>query len=71
MAMLLSASQAIPPVSAPSPTTATTVRSVSPRSRKPRASPSAQLSAVEAWEFSIQSCSGFGRTITETRLLAQ
>jgi hypothetical protein len=30
-AMLLSASQAMPPVSAPSPTTATTVRSCSPR----------------------------------------
>ena len=40
-AMLFSASQAIPPVSAPSPITATTVRSGSPRSLYALASPSA------------------------------
>ena len=55
-AMLFSASQAMPPVSAPSPTTATTVRS-SPDSRNPFAMPSAQASAVEACEFATQSCS--------------
>ena len=40
-AMLFSASQAIPPVSAPSPMTATTVRSVSLRSANALARPSA------------------------------
>ena len=56
IAMLLSASQAIPPVSAPSPITATTCRS-SPRIAYALASPSAYDSAVEAWEFSTMSCS--------------
>ena len=56
VAMLFSASQAMPPVNAPSPTTTTTVRS-SPRRRNPLARPSAQDKAVEAWEFSTQSCS--------------
>ena len=55
-AMLLSASQHIPPVSAPSPTTATTCRS-SPRSAKALDRPSAYDRAVEACEFSIRSCS--------------
>ena len=58
--MLFSDSQAMPPVRAPSPTTATTVRS-SPRSRKPFAMPSAQASDVLAWEFSTQSCSDSAR----------
>ena len=55
-AMLFNASQAIPPVSAPSPTTTTTVRFSSPFSLKPRAIPSAQESDVDACEFSITSC---------------
>ena len=54
--MLLSASQHMPPVSAPSPTTATTCR-CSPRSAYALASPSAYDSAVEACEFSMMSCS--------------
>ncbi len=57
VAMLFSASHAIPPVSAPSPTTATTQRFRSPRSWKPLAMPSAHESAVDAWEFSTTSCS--------------
>ena len=61
MAMLLIASQAIPPVSAPSPMTATVCRSLSPRSRCALAMPSAQDSAVEAWEFSTTSCSDSAR----------
>ena len=59
-AMLFSASQAMPPVRAPSPITETTVR-FSPRSRKALASPSPQLSEVEACEFSTQSCSDSAR----------
>ena len=57
--MLFSASQAIPPVSAPSPMTATTRcrLAASPRSSKALARPSAQDSEVEAWEFSTTSCS--------------
>ncbi len=56
VAMLFSASQHIPPVSAPSPTTATTLRD-SPRSAYALASPSAYDRAVEACEFSMMSCS--------------
>ena len=56
-AMLLIASQAIPPVRAPSPMTATVWRPLSPRRRRPLAMPSAQDRAVEAWEFSTTSCS--------------
>ena len=55
--MLLSASHAIPPVMAPSPMTATTWRSSRPWRRLARLTPSAQDSAVEAWEFSTTSCS--------------
>ena len=54
-AMLFSASQAIPPVSAPSPITATTWRCC-PVSAYARASPSAQDSEVDAWLFSTWSC---------------
>ncbi len=53
--MLLSASHAIPPVSAPSPTTTTTWRSSSPLSVCALAKPSAYDRAVEAWEFSMMS----------------
>ena len=53
--MLFSASQAIPPVSAPSPITAATCR-FSPRIENALASPSAYDSAVEACEFSTTSC---------------
>ena len=53
--MLLSASQAIPPVSAPSPITATTWRRC-PVSAYARASPSAHDSEVDAWLFSTWSC---------------
>ena len=53
--MLLSASQDIPPVNAPSPTTTTTVRSSWPLSENPREIPSPHESAVDAWEFSITS----------------
>ena len=60
-AMLFSASQAMPPVSAPSPMTATTVRSVSPRSRYALASPSAYDRLVDACEFSTRSCSDSAR----------
>ena len=56
-AMLLSASHDIPPVSAPSPTTQTTVLSRSPLIKFPRATPSDQESAVDACEFSTTSCS--------------
>ncbi len=55
-AMLLSASHAMPPVSAPSPITATTWRCC-PVSAYARASPSAQDSDVDAWLFSTWSCS--------------
>ena len=55
-AMALRASQATPPVSAPSPMTATTQRSCSPRTRWAFAIPSAHDSEVEAWEFSSTSC---------------
>src|SRR5271154_174256 len=55
-AIVLSASQLMPPVSEPSPTTATTARSDSPLIANALASPSAYESAVEAWEFSTQSC---------------
>jgi hypothetical protein len=54
-AMLLRASHAMPPVNAPSPITATVCRSVSPRSRRALAIPSAHDRAVEAWEFSTTS----------------
>ena len=53
--MLLRASQAIPPVIAPSPTTATARRPVWPESWNPRAIPSAHERAVVAWEFSTTS----------------
>ena len=53
--MLFSASHAMPPVSAPSPTTTTTERSVTPCSENAREMPSPHESAVEAWEFSMTS----------------
>ncbi len=59
-AMLLSASQAMPPVSAPSPMTATTWSS-RPSTSLALASPSAQPSTVEAWLFSMTSCSDSAR----------
>ena len=59
-AMLLSASQAMPPVSAPSPTSATTVPDF-PRSCSPRAMPAAYESEVDACELSTQSCSDSAR----------
>ena len=46
-AMLLSASKAMPPVSDPSPMTATTLRSVSPRSCEAMAMPSAADTEVD------------------------
>lgn len=55
-AMLLSASQAMPPVRAPSPMTATTWSSRS-RTSFAFARPSAQPRTVEACEFSMTSCS--------------
>ena len=55
--MLFNASQAIPPVKEPSPTTQTTVRSDCLVSIKPFAMPSLQESAVDACEFSTTSCS--------------
>ena len=55
--MLLSASQVMPPVSAPSPTTATTYRSPWPVIANAREMPSAQLSELEACELSTMSCS--------------
>ncbi|SFY52817.1 hypothetical protein STEPF1_06090 [Streptomyces sp. F-1] len=54
-AMLFSASHVIPPVRAPSPTTATTERSRRPASRSALAMPSAQLRAAEACWFSTMS----------------
>ena len=61
-AMVLSASQAIPPVSAPSPMTATTARrSSSPVSARALASPSAHERAVDAWLFSTTSCADSDR----------
>ena len=54
--MLFSASQAMPPVSDPSPTNATTVPG-RPCRRIALASPSAYDRAVEACEFDTQSCS--------------
>jgi hypothetical protein len=59
-AMLFSASQAMPPVSAPSPMTATTCPP-SPRTARALARPSAQPSEVEAWLFSMTSCSDSSR----------
>ena len=54
--MLFKASQLMPPVKDPSPTTATTWRSFnSPVCSKARAIPSAQDKAVDAWEFSTMS----------------
>ena len=61
VAMLFSASQAIPPVSAPSPMTATVVRSVSPCSARPLAMPSAHDSDDDACELSTTSCSDSAR----------
>jgi hypothetical protein len=55
-AMLFSASQAMPPVSAPSPTTATTWRCCPVRAYA-LASPSAHDREVDAWLFSTWSCS--------------
>ena len=52
----------MPPVRAPSPTTEMTLRSPpSPRSVKALAMPWAYDSDVEAWLFSIQSCSDSAR----------
>jgi len=53
--MLFRASHAIPPVSEPSPTKATTVPGFR-CSRMAFASPSAYESAVDACEFATQSC---------------
>jgi hypothetical protein len=47
----------MPPVSAPSPTTATTVRSCWPVMSKARLMPSAHDSDEEAWLDSTMSCS--------------
>ena len=55
--MLFSASHDMPPVSAPSPTTTTTWRSLCPVNENPREIPSPQESAVDACEFSIISWS--------------
>ena len=60
-AMLLIASQAMPPVSAPSPMTATVCRWRSPLSRRALAMPSAHDREVDAWEFSTTSCSDSAR----------
>ena len=54
--MLLSASHVMPPVSAPSPTTATTWRSRRPVRISARETPSAQLSELDACEDSTTSC---------------
>ena len=54
--MLFSASHVMPPVSAPSPTTATTWRSFRPVRVKAREMPSAQLSELDACELSTMSC---------------
>ena len=54
--ILFKASQDMPPVSAPSPTTTTTCRSFSPCRAKPRDIPSPHESAVDACEFSMTSC---------------
>ncbi len=59
--MLLMASQAIPPVSAPSPMTATVCRLRWPRTTRPAAMPWAHDSDVEACEFSTTSCSDSAR----------
>ena len=59
-AMLLSASQVMPPVRDPSPTMATTVRG-SPLSANPLAMPSAHDKADDACELSTQSCSDSAR----------
>ena len=59
-AMLFSASQAMPPVSAPSPMTATTWSSFLSTSFA-LARPSAQPRTVEAWLFSMTSCSDSAR----------
>ena len=53
--MLLSASQVMPPVSAPSPTTAMTCLSSWPVIWKAREMPSAQLRELEACELSTMS----------------
>ena len=55
VAMLLRASQAMPPVSAPSPMTATVCRPLSPRTRRPSAIPWAQDSELDACELSTMS----------------
>ncbi len=60
-AMLSRASQASPPVRAPSPTTATICRSVSPASAPALAMPSAYDRAADAWECSIWSCADSSR----------
>ena len=54
--MLLSASHVMPPVSAPSPTIATTWRSSWPVIAKAREMPSAHDSELEACELSTMSC---------------
>ncbi len=59
--MLLSASHVMPPVRAPSPTTATTCRSVWPVISNAREMPSAQLSELDACELSTMSCSDSAR----------
>ena len=55
--MLFSASHVMPPVSAPSPTTAMTWRSLRPVRENARDTPSAQLSELDACEDSTMSCS--------------
>ncbi len=60
--MLFSASQAIPPVSAPSPMMPTTARlPCSPVRANALAIPSAYDRAVEAWLFSMTSCGDSAR----------
>ena len=60
--MLFAASQVMPPVMAPSPTTTTVVRSFWPVSAKAREMPSAQDSDDEACEDSTTSCSDSPRS---------
>ena len=55
--MLFSASHVMPPVSAPSPTTATTWRSCWPVISKAFEMPSAHDSELDACELSTMSCS--------------
>ena len=64
-AMLFRASQAMPPVRAPSPMTATMCGRLA-RQDAARAMPSAQDSEDDAWEFSTMSCSDSARPDSRT-----